>query len=247
MYSWTTIRTAAAVLLLIPIVHLVYLVSRETIATLDESPEVWADEVAAYSRLDQRGKLPKDPVVIVGGRRVSLWRDLEDVLAPMAVLNRAIGDGTTNDIRYYYQRLIGFYRPHSVVLLPGESEFHIRESKSAGEMVQAIRQLVEMDLSHGITQHFYVISPLKTPLYRSNNYKIDETTRLLKAWAGPLDDVEIIDANTLLSDRDGNAKPAYYRSDGVHLNEHGYVRLSIMLRAQFEKDNPGIYTPDTAS
>ena len=63
----------------------------------------------------------------------------------------------------------------------------------------------------------------------------------MKAWANGVDAVEIIDANKLLADRLGVAKPGYYRSDGVNLNEHGYVRLSLMLRAQAERDNPEVY------
>ena len=241
MYSWKTIRTLAAVLLLIPIVHLAYLVSRETLATLNASPEAWAKEVDAYTRRDRSNHLPDNPVVIVGGRRVILWQDLDDLLAPMPVLKRGLGDATTNDITYYYESLIGYHRPHTVVLLPGESEFHIRDSKSAEEMVEAIRELVELDLSHGITRHFYVFNPLKTPLHPSNNSKIDQIGRELRAWATARDDVDILDANALLSGRNGSAKPGYFRSDGVNLNEHGYVRLSMMLRAQMEKDNPEVY------
>ena len=56
MYSWTTIRTVAAVLLLIPIVHLAYLVSQDTLKTLDTSPEAWASEIEAFSSLDQSGQ-----------------------------------------------------------------------------------------------------------------------------------------------------------------------------------------------
>jgi hypothetical protein len=241
MYSWKTIRTVAAVLLLIPIVHLAYLVSRETLRTLNASPEAWAEEVQAYSHLDQSHKLPKDPIVIVGGRRVALWQDLDDLLAPKTVLNRSLGEATVDDITYYYDRLIGFYRPHTVVLLTGESEFHIRDSKSAEELVAAIRELVELDLSHDITKHFYIFSPLKTPLHRSNNQKIDEATQALKSWAATLDEVEILDTRVLFADRDGMAKPGYFRSDGVNLNEPGYVRLSMMLRAQMEQDNPEVY------
>jgi hypothetical protein len=241
MYSWKTIRTVAALLLLIPIVHLAYLVSRETLLTLNNSPETWASEVEAYARIDQKEQHPVDPMVIVGGRRVALWDDLDDLLAPMPVLRRNLGDATTNDIIYYYKTLIGFYQPHSVVLFPGESEFHIRDNKTAQQLVDAIRELVELDLSHGVTQHFYVFSPLKTPLHRANNAKIEETSRLLKNWAGGLDKVEILDANVLLSDKNGLAKPGYFRNDGVNLNEHGYVRVSMMLRSRAEHDCPEFF------
>ena len=241
MYSWKTIRTVGAVLLLIPLVHLAVLVSKETARSLNGSPEAWASEVAKYAKIDQSNTMPNDPIVIVGGRRVSLWLDLEDILAPMPVLKRSLGDATTDDITYYYQNLIGFYRPHTVVLLPGESEFHIRDNKSADELVAAIQKLVKLDISHGITRRFYIFTPLKTPLYYSNNSKIEESTQALQSWAASIESVEILDANTLLADRKGKAKPGYFRNDGVNLNESGYVRLSMMLRSQLERDNPVIY------
>jgi hypothetical protein len=241
MYSWKTIRTVAAVLLLLPLIHLAVIVSKETTRSLNSSPNAWASEVIKYAKIDQRSTMPSDPIVIVGGRRVSLWRDLEDLLAPMPVLTRGLGDATTDDIIYYYENLIGFYRPHTVVLLPGESEFHIRDNKSADELVAAIQKLVKLDLSHGITRQFYIFSVLKTPLYPSNNSKIEESTQALQSWAASIESVEIIDANTLLADRKGKAKPGYFRNDGVNLNDSGYVRLSMMLRAQLERDNPAIY------
>lgn len=241
MYSWKTIRTLAAVLLLIPIVHLAILVSKETYNVLDPSPEAWAKEVESYVKADRLTQLATDPIVVVGGRRVTLWKDLEDILAPMPVLNRGIGDATVNDITHYYQNLIGFYHAHTVVLLPGESEFHIRDNKTAEELVAAVKELVELDLSYSVTQHFYVITPLKTPLYPSGSEKIDKISLQLKAWAANDERIRILDANRLLSDRNGRAKPSFFRTDGVNLNEHGYVRLSLMLKAQMEQDNPSIY------
>ena len=144
MYSWNTIRTVCAVLLLIPIVHLVYLVSRDTLAVLDPSPQAWADEVAAYEQADQSASLPRAPVVVVGERGVKLWRGLQDALAPRPVLLRGLGGATVNDITHYHSELISFYRPSAVVVLPGTSEFHIRDNKSAEELVEAIRELAEL-------------------------------------------------------------------------------------------------------
>ena len=80
MYSWTTIRIICAILLLIPVVHLTYLVSKETLATMDSSPEAWADELATFEEIDGGNQLPQNPVVVVGGRRVKIWRGLEDTL-----------------------------------------------------------------------------------------------------------------------------------------------------------------------
>jgi hypothetical protein len=149
---------------------------------------------------------------------------------------RGLGDAIVDDITYNYSRLVGFYRPDTVVLLPGNSEFHIRDNKSPEDLTTAIAELVELDGSYGITRRFYIFTPLKTPLYPQDNPKIDQTTRLLQAWAGTDKRVTILDANILLTRADGSAKPDFYRSDGVNLNEHGYLRLSLLLGTQIEAD-----------
>jgi len=204
--------------------------------TLNASPDAWAREISAYAVADAGAHLPTDPIVVVGGHRVRLWHGLNDLLAPRPVLMRGLGDAITEDITYNYSELIGFYQPDTVVLLPGNSEFHIRDTKSPEDLFDAIGELVELDAYHGVTRHFYIFSPLKTPLYPQDNSTIDQATRQLEAWADSDDRVTILDANALLSGADGEPRPGFYRSDGVNLNEHGYLRLSLLLRSQVEAD-----------
>jgi hypothetical protein len=236
MYSWNTIRIVCSVMLLLPIVHLAWLMSRDTMETLNASPDAWAREVASYAAADAGMQLPASPLVVVGGQRVKLWPDLEDQLAPRPVLMRGLGDAIVDDITFNYTRLIGFYQPDTVVLLPGNSEFHIRDNKSAEELAAAIRTLADLDSSYRTTRRFYVFTPLKTLLHPQDDPTIDQTTQLLKAWAKTEKRVVILDANPLLSGPDGMPQGMYFRGDGVNLNEHGYLRLSVLLRAQVEAD-----------
>jgi hypothetical protein len=246
MYSWNTIRTVCAVLLLIPVVHVVYLVSRDTMATLNPSPEAWAHEVNAYVEADQSNSLPGEPVVVIGERSVKLWPGLADVLAPQPVLMRGLGGATVDDITHYHSKLISFYRPSAVVLLPGVSEFHIRDNKSASELFSAIRKLVDLDLSYEPSRQFYIFSPIKNPLYPGDHNKIDDVTRLLDDWAGALPQVSILDANRLLARPDGKPNPDHFRMDGVNLNEHGYLRLSLLLQENLREDAAVLYSLDSA-
>jgi hypothetical protein len=236
MYSWKAIRITCAVLLLLPIVHLAYLISRDAMASMDNSPQAREREVNNYAAVDARMQLPHNPVVVVGGMRVKLWHDLADLLAPRPVLMRGLGDAIVEDISFNYTRLVGFYRPETVVLLPDNSEFHLRDNKSAPELAAAIRELVELDESYGITRHFYVFAPVKTILRPQDYPTIDEVTQLLRAWADTDRHVALLDANPLLTDPDGRPRGMYFRSDGINLNEHGYLRLAVLLSARLDAD-----------
>lgn len=246
MYSWKTIRTICAVLLTIPIIHLAYLLSHELQTAMQPGPGAWADEVAAYAQSDQLIRLPNDPIVVTGGRRVKLWQGLEDLLSPRPVLLRGLGDATVDDITHYHSRLIGHYNPLAVVLVPGSSEFHIRDNKSADDLARAIRRLAELDSSYKVTRQLYVFTPLKTPRHLGDHVVIDETTRLLQRWADTEDGVTILDANTLLALRNGRPNPDYFRIDGVNLNEHGYLRLSLMLKNRLDQDAPQLHALNSA-
>ena len=236
MYSWKAIRITSTILLLLPIVHLAYLLSRDTLETLDNSPASWAREVDAYAAADTGSHLPSSPLVVVGGLRVKLWPGLAELLTPQPVLMRGLGDAIVEDLSFNYTRLIGFYQPATVVLLPGNSEFHIRAQKSPQELVTTIRELVALDATFGITQHFYVFPPVKTLLYPQDYPTIDEVTQLLHSWAKSDKRVVILDANPLLAGRNGTPQGMYFRGDGVNLNEHGYLRLSEVLRTQVSAD-----------
>jgi hypothetical protein len=233
------------VLLLIPLIHLVYLVSRDTLASLNNSPNAWESELTAYISADSNSQLPQNPVVVVGGKRVKLWPELAEVLAPRPVLMRGLGDAIVDDIIHHYVRLVGFYQPETVVFLPGNSEFHIRDDKSAIDLVQGIQELEKIDRNHEVTRQLVVFAPLKTPLHPGDDGRIEETTQRLQAWAAGKPRVIIIDANALLSDTEGRPRPHYYRSDGVNLNDRGYLRLSMLLLDALEAVSPTTSQPAT--
>jgi len=240
MYSWRTIRVVCFVLLLLPIVHLAHLVSTSTLATLNPSAEAWAPEVEAYVAQDTQSALPQAPIVVIGGKRVKLWHDLARDLAPRPVLMRGLGDAIVEDLIFYYQRLVVFYQPSAVVLVPGNSEFFIRDSKSADELVSAILEMVALDAYHAPTRPFYIFAPLKTPLRPQDYPVIEAVTSRLAIMAGSNSKIVLLDGNDRLTDATGTPQARYFRSDGTALNEHGYLRLTELLRGALPSSATGV-------
>ena len=152
-------------------------------------------------------------------------------------LRRGLGEAILEDITFHYSRLIGFYRPSIVVLLPGQSEFYIRDNKSPEQFLQALQELTALDETHGVTRQFIIFTPIKTPVQTRDHSTIDEINRLLHEWADDSERIVILDANTLLSKPDKTPNASYFRGDGMNLNEHGYLRLSVLLRTQIEADS----------
>jgi len=127
------------------------------------------------------------------------------------------------------------------VLLPGTGEFHIRDNKSAQELVTAIGKLVELDASYGVARQYYVFVPIKTPLYPEDYTKIDEVRRLLENWSQAQPRVTILDPNPLLAVKSGNPNPDFFHLDGVNLSDGGYLRLSLLLKDSLRAAGGGAY------
>jgi len=230
VYSWKAIRNACLALLLIPIGHFAWLVARDTLQTMQNSPTAWEAEMEAYTRADQRTALPEAPLLVVGGRRVTLWQGLPELLAPQPVLMRGLGSAIVEDIDYYYDRLIGFYRPATVVLLPGNSEFHLRAKKDAPALAAAVGALEEKDARLRENGRFVVFVPVKSPFYPQDYTTIDRVRQLLHSWASERRRVTVLDPNPLLQDLEGKPSGRYFRPGGMHLNDQGYTRLSLLLQ-----------------
>ncbi|MFV0476701.1 MAG: hypothetical protein ACK5ME_02570 [Parahaliea sp.] len=241
MFSWNAIRTFCVTLLCLPLAHLVILISRDVVTALDSSPTTWQSQVDAYTRQDAKNIVLANPIVVVGGRRAAIWRDLERIVTPGHVIVRSLGDATINDLTYYYDRLISRYLPKVVVLLPGNSEFRIRDNKSTSELVAAIKNFIAADDAPTGTRLLYIFIPIKTILYPGDHKTIDDAHEELAHWARRLSYVRIIDPNPILATAGARPDAAFFRSNGVHLNDNGYERLGFLLRHQLSDDYPEEY------
>ncbi len=235
MYSWTTIRNFFLALLLIPVGHFAWLASQDALRITQNTPAAWEDELQAYARADQRATLPNLPVLVVGGRQVTLWQGLPELLAPRPVLMRGLGSAIVEDIKYHYDRLIGFYRPSTVVLLPGSSEFHLRDHKNAALLKEAIEALEAKDARLREKGRFIVFVPIKSPYFPEDFATIDEAAALLRSWAWERPRVTVLDPNPLLQDLAGKPSGRYFRPNGILLNSAGYTRLGLMLKNTLER------------
>ena len=99
-----------------------------------------------------------------------------------------------------------------------------------------MQALVEKDSQLIGTRRIYIFTPIKAPIRPKNHQAIERTGMLLSAWAEPRDNIVVLDTNRLLSDGEGKPRPQFFRPDGTNLNEHGYLRLSVLLMSQLEME-----------
>lgn len=239
MFEWRSLRTLAVLLIAIPVVHLVYNVSIGARQYMDPTPDAWASQLREIIRADEKLSLPEKPILIVGGQRVRLWRDLAEALAPQPTLLRPLGDATIEDLTYHYDRLIGHYRPDTLVIFPGYADLHLRDSKTPEAFERAVLELLAVDAGYGKTRMRILLTPLLMPLHPEDAQRIRAMATIAQGLAQKVPKLLVLDPNSLLVRADGRPNPDYYMSDGINLNNQGYARITLLLEQAIDSS----YTP----
>jgi lysophospholipase L1-like esterase len=246
MVSPATTRRAAVFLLLLPLVHLAWLIGADLRRYLEPSPRTWDGALQSIVDADMRTKLPAQPVLIIGGQRVRLWHDLPRRFAPGVTLRRALGDATLEDLTFHYDRLVAYYRPAVLVIFPGYADLHLRDDKTPREFLRAVKALLDRDRDYARSRRRILLTPLLTPLHPGDASRIGAMSALAQRLAAERDDLLVIDANPALRRADGSPDPAYFRIDGVNLNAAGYAIITDLLRASLDRPGEGSAGPDPA-
>ncbi len=241
MYSWPTLRQLLLVLLLLPVAHFVFLVADDYRDILNPDPRVWENEVMAIELRQRINPPPEHPLVVIGGRQVKLWRGLERTLSPMPVVKAGIGSATTDDLLYYFDRLVTPHRPSAVVMVPGPGDFILRDSKSPEQFVLMLKGLAGYVAKLEGQPHFYVFALSKWPRYPEHWHTVTAVNELLGDWAASDERVSLLDARPVVLQLRGQPTGATFRSDGVNFNSWGYTQMSLLLRQRMETDFPQFF------
>jgi hypothetical protein len=238
MYSWTRLRRILVVLLFLPVAHFVLRVTVDYRDVLNPAPTVWESEVSSIELRRNLNPVEGPPLVIIGGRQAKLWSGLENILFPMAVLNNGIGSANIDDVLYYFDRLVRPYQPRAVLMIPGPSDFIMRDDKSPDEFMLMLRGLSNYVIRMDGEPHFYVITLNKWPRFPGYWGIVDTVNGRMEKWADQQPRVTLIDTRPLFEQRGGMPMRQMFSPDGINLNDWGYMQLSLSLRQQLNADYP---------
>lgn len=238
MYSWTRLRRILVVVLLLPVAHFMITVGGDLRAVLTPKPTVWEDEVRGVELRSKPDPAGGPPLVIIGGRQAKLWSGLDNTFFPMAVLNNGIGSATIDDVLYYFDRLVTPYQPQAVLMVPGPSDFIMRDNKSPEDFMLMLKGLSNHVIRLDGKPHFYVATLNKWPRFPGYWGVVDTVNLQLEIWADEQPRVTLLDARLLFEERGGLPVGQMFSADGVNLNDWGYIRMSLLLRQQIDEDYP---------
>ncbi|MFT7668460.1 MAG: lysophospholipase L1-like esterase [Planctomycetota bacterium] len=200
-----------------------------------ENPTRWAKQVKEFTDQDRLTPVAKGSVLFLGSSSIRLWDSLATDMAPTPVINRGFGGSKLFDAIYYSERLVSVHQPSVVVVFSGSNDIAGDNAKSADEVRDLFRQLVErLRLAdHDLTIGYIAITP--TLAREDHLATVREANRLIKIDCEADSKLEFVDPSVDLNDADGRPDPQWFKVDRLHLNDRGYEVWTEHIRPLVQK------------
>lgn len=170
-------------------------------------------------------------VVFFGSSSIRLWKGLDEMMAPLKVVNRGYGGATVRDILVNYDKIMVHYTPKAFVVfcdndICGNENLDL-SAVGVLDHYRLLFQMLEADYP-GIPVFFlsWKYSGCRAGLRDTQKLVND----IMAAYAANSSQVTFVDVNVTLLLPDGTVDQSLFESDDLHINTEGYLRWTSVLK-----------------
>lgn len=169
--------------------------------------QVRASDATADARRNQG-------IVFVGSSIFQFWRHLEEQMAPLPVLNRAIAGTVTQDQVDRVGQFVFPYKPRIIVYYCGSND--ISAGESAGPIIGRTKRFMEVVHEKLPDTFIYYTAIQKAPEKRDRWNIVEAVNREMERYSHDTRNVGFIDLNPVLFDRQGKLRENLFLPDELH-------------------------------
>lgn len=162
-----------------------------------------------------KGQSPQNQgIVFVGSSIFAFWSRLNEHMAPLPVLNRAIPGTVTQDMLNGIEQMVFRYRPRIVVYYCGSNDVSIGEDEeSIVERTQRFTRRLHQKLPNTF---FYYTAIQKAPEKRARWNVVDAVNRDMERFCRSTGHTGFIDLNPVLFGPRGQIRDELFLPDRLH-------------------------------
>ncbi|MEO5945471.1 MAG: GDSL-type esterase/lipase family protein, partial [Chitinophagaceae bacterium] len=105
------------------------------------SAQPFANEIAAFKKLDSISTPPKNAILFVGSSSFRMWKDVQTAFPNHVIINRGFGGSALNDVIRYEQDIIFPYNPKQIIIYCGENDIAAADSVTAQLVLERVKVL----------------------------------------------------------------------------------------------------------
>jgi lysophospholipase L1-like esterase len=185
------------------------------------------EELAAKAAADQRKDID---VVFFGSSSIRLWNGLEEMMAPLSVVNRGYGGATVRDILVNYDKLMAHYSPKAFVVFCDNDICGNEVDLTVSGVLDHYRLLFNrLDQDYpGVPVFFLSWKYSGLRAFMRDTQKL--VNDVMADYASSSEQVTFVDVNATLLQPDGDINQSLFESDNLHINRDGYLLWTSVLK-----------------
>jgi lysophospholipase L1-like esterase len=194
----------------------------------------WAEEIAAYEKLDRESPPAPGGVVLLGSSNIRMWNTLADDFPGMNVLNRGVGGCLLVELTEFAPRLLAAAKPRVIVVAAGTND--VNAGRDTAEIRAAFERLVtSLRRDHPTaTIVFLAISPTVKRWEQLDRQR--QANAAIEAFIEGSGDAKLVylDANAAFLGPDGKPAAECFLDDMQHPSTIGNARRAELIRPELK-------------
>jgi lysophospholipase L1-like esterase len=172
-------------------------------------------------------------IVFVGSSIFHRWTDLTKQMAPLPVVNRGIDGTQTADMLRMLDGVVNSHRPKVIAYYCGSND--VSAGESAPAIFDRIRQFVVRVAAALPQTRIVFVSINRAPEKRDRWDVVDAVNKMVEGLAAQTKNLQYVDVNPALFNRDGTPRVEFFMSDQLHLRPAAYEEFARILKPVLTK------------
>jgi lysophospholipase L1-like esterase len=171
-------------------------------------------------------------IIFVGSSIFHRWINLASQMAPLPIVNRAIDGTQTSDMLRMLDSVVRS-RPKVIAYYCGSNDVDAGEPAAA--IFDRIRQFVVRVAAALPQARIVFVSITRAPEKRERWDVVDAVNHLVEGYASQTKQLQYVDVNPVLFNRDGMPRMELFLSDQLHLRPAAYEEFARILKPVLTK------------
>lgn len=201
----------------------------------DDAAKRWArfePSFQAFAAADQAKPFPLGGILFVGSSIFRQWTNVDEMMAPLPVLNRAFGGSRTADQLARFEQVVPPYAPRVIVYYCGSND--INAGVPPETIAENFWQFSSRARARFPGTRLLYVSINRAPEKRSKWVQVDAANRLVQAFCERTPGHRFIDVNPVLFTAAGEPRLELYQKDQLHLLPAAYVEFARVIKPVLE-------------
>ena len=187
------------------------------------SAQPYADEIAAFKKMDSISFPVRNQILFIGSSSFRLLRDTSTIFPGYAILNRAFGGSTLEDVIRWRYETIYPYQPKQIVMYCGENDFASSDTVTVELVIQRFKTLFQLIRAKYPSVPFVYVSIKPSPSRIHLINKVKEANRIIQTYLQSKTNTRFVNVFDAMLKKDGTPDESLFKEDMLHMNPKGYA------------------------